>query len=95
MCGGKRIGVWPYCNTTFAEGWYLKLVDKSIPKEQKSLEKLCEDFKEAFVSKDLQDWAFQTIYSLTMDQFHGNFNQFSTALRLAQYTVVSKPITSW
>ena len=54
---------------TFMEGWYLKLVDDTIPKSEKSLKKLCRDFKEAFILKDLQDQAHQTIYSLTMDQF--------------------------
>ena len=69
---------------TFAEGWYPKLADESVPKEQKSLEKLCEDFEEAFVLKDLQDQTHQTIYSLTMDQFCGDFDQYATVFRLAQ-----------
>ena len=51
---------------------------------EKGLEQLCNDFEEAFIPKDLQDQACQTIYSLTMDQFQGNFNQYATVFRLAQ-----------
>ena len=68
----------------FAEGWCLKLVDDSIPKIEKTLEKLDNKFEEVFIPKDLQDQAQQTIYSLTMDQVRGDFDQFATAFHLAQ-----------
>lgn len=55
-----------------------------ISESKKGLKKLCSDFEEAFILKDLQDWACQTIYSLTMDQFQGDFNQCAMAVRLAQ-----------
>ena len=67
----------------FIEGWYLKLIDATIPENEKTLGKLCNDFEEAFIPKDLQDQAQQTIYSLTMDQFRGDFDQFATAFCLA------------
>ena len=38
---------------TFVEGWYLKLMDESIPDTKKALERLCTEFEEAFVLKDL------------------------------------------
>ena len=41
----------------FAEGWYLKLMDATIPENEKVLSKLCDDFEEAFIPKDLQDQA--------------------------------------
>ena len=69
---------------TVTEGWYLKLTNDSIPEDQKSLEKLCNYFEEAFILKTLQDQAHQTIYSLSMDQFQGDFDQYTTAFRLAQ-----------
>ena len=70
--------------TIFVKGWYLKWANPAIPESEKTFKKLCAAFEETFILKDLQDWACQTIYSLTMDQFNGNFNQYATALRLAQ-----------
>ena len=69
---------------TFAEWWYLKLIADNVPKDQKNFKKLCDDFEEALIMKHLQDWACQIIYSLSMDQFWGNFDQYTTAFRLAQ-----------
>ena len=69
---------------TFAEGWYMKLANPGIPDSEKTFKKLCKAFKEAFVSKDLKDQAHQTIYSLNMDQFNGDFDKYSTVFKLAQ-----------
>ena len=69
---------------TFTEGWYLKLVDTAIPKSEKTFKKLCDAFEETLIPKDVKDQACQTVYSLTMDQFNGDFNQYATAFRLAQ-----------
>ena len=56
----------------------------TIPQSKKTFEKLCAIFEETFILKDLKDQAQQTVYSLSMDQFNGNFDQYSTAFRLAQ-----------
>ena len=69
---------------TFAEGWYMKLANPGIPDSEKTFKKLCKAFEEAFVPKDLKDWACQTVYSLSMDQFNGDFDEYSTAFKLAQ-----------
>ena len=66
------------------EGCYLKLVNKAIPNSEKTFKKLCKVFKEAFIPKDIKDQAHQTIYSLSMDQFNSDFDQYATAFRLAQ-----------
>ena len=42
---------------TFAEGWYMKLVDPTIPKSKKTIKKLCKAFEETFILKDIKDWA--------------------------------------
>ena len=69
---------------TFAEGWYMKLANPVIPDSKKTFKKLCKAFEEAFVPKDIKDRACQTIYSLSMDQFNGDFNKYSTAFKPAQ-----------
>ena len=69
---------------TFAEGWYMKLANPGIPDLEKTFKKLCKAFEEAFVPKDLKDRARQTVYSLNMDQFNGDFDEYSTAFKLAQ-----------
>ena len=69
---------------TFAEGWYMKLVNPAIPDLEKMFDKLCKAFEETFIPKDIKDQACQTIYSLSMDQFNGNFDQYSTTFKLAQ-----------
>ena len=69
---------------TFAEGWYMKLANLVIPESKKTFKTLCKAFEEAFVLKDIKDQAHQTVYSLSMDQFNGNFNEYSTAFKLAQ-----------
>ena len=69
---------------TFAEGWYMKLANPAIADTEKTFKKVCNAFKEAFVPKDIKDWAHQTVYSLSMDQFNGDFNEYSTAFKLAQ-----------
>ena len=69
---------------TFAKGWYMKLANPGIPNSEKTFKKLCKAFKEAFVPKDLKDRAHQTVYSLNMDQFNGDFDEYSTAFKLAQ-----------
>ena len=69
---------------TFSEGWYMKLANPGIPDSEKTFKKLCKAFEEAFVLKDLKDRACQTVYSLNMDQFNGDFDKYSTAFKLAQ-----------
>ena len=69
---------------TFAKGWYMKLANPGIPDSEKTFKKLCKAFEEAFVPNDLKDRACQTVYSLSMDQFNGDFNEYSTAFKLAQ-----------
>ena len=69
---------------TFAEGWYMKLANPGISDSEKTFKKLCKAFKEAFVLKDLKDQARQTVYSLNMDQFNGDFDEYSTTFKLAQ-----------
>ena len=69
---------------TFTEGWYLKLANNDIPPNQKTFTKLDEDFHQAFIPKDLEGWACQEVNSLTMEQFRGDFDQYSSAFRLAQ-----------
>ena len=69
---------------TFAEGWYMKLANPGIPDSEKTFKKLCKAFEEAFIPKDLKDRARQTVYSLNMDQFNGDFDEYSTAFKLAQ-----------
>ena len=69
---------------TFTEGWYLKLSNNKVPKDKKTFKKICTAFEETFILKDLKDQACQTIYSLNMDQFNGNFDKYTTAFRLAQ-----------
>ena len=69
---------------TFAEGWYMKLANPAIPESEKTFKKLCKAFEEAFVPKDLKDRARQTVYSLSMDKFKGDFDEYSTAFKLAQ-----------
>ena len=69
---------------TFAEGWYTKLANLAIPDSKKTFKKLCKAFEEAFVTKDLKDRARQTVYSLSMDQFNRDFDEYSTTFKLAQ-----------
>ena len=69
---------------TFAEGWYMKLANPRIPDSEKTFKKLCRAFEEAFVPKDLKDQAHQTVYSLSMDKFNGDFDKYSTAFKLPQ-----------
>ena len=52
---------------TFAEGWYLKLINEAIPEKEKTFKKLCNAFEETFIPKDIKDQAHQTIYSLNMN----------------------------
>ena len=68
----------------FTEGWYIKLVNKAIPDSEKTFKKLCTAFEEAFILKDVKDRARQTVYSLSMDQFNRDFDQYATTFRLAQ-----------
>ena len=69
---------------TFMEGWYLKLINEAIPDLEKTFKKLCVAFEETFILKDVKDKAHQTVYSLSMDQFNDDFNQYATTFRLAQ-----------
>ena len=69
---------------TFTEVWYIKLVNPAIPESEKTFKKLCNTFEETFILKHIKDWACQTVYSLNMDQFNGDFDQYATTFRLAQ-----------
>ena len=69
---------------TFTKGWYMKLANLAIPDSEKTFKKICKAFEEAFVPKDVKDQACQTVYSLSMDQFNGDFDEYSTAFKLAQ-----------
>ena len=40
---------------TFAKGWYLKLINKAIPNEEKTFKKLCDASEETFILKDIKD----------------------------------------
>ena len=55
-----------------------------MPEVEKTFKKLCKAFEETFIPKDIKDLAHHTIYSLSMDQFNGDFNQYTTTFRLAQ-----------
>ena len=68
---------------TFIEGWYNKLANTLIPESQK-MYKFCDSFEETFILKDLKDMTCQTVYSLSMDQFNGDFDKYATAFRLVQ-----------
>ena len=68
----------------FAKGWYIKLVNTVIPNSEKTFKKLCNAFEETFIPKDIQDRARQMVYSLSMDQFNSDFDQYTTTSRLAQ-----------
>ena len=70
--------------STFTEGWYLKLINTDIPESKKTFKKLCDTFEETFIPKDIKDQACQTVYSLSMNQFNGDFDQYATTFRLAQ-----------
>ena len=62
----------------------MKLANPRVPESEETFKKLCRAFEEAFVPKDLKDRARQTVYSLNMDQFNGDFDEYSTAFKLAQ-----------
>ena len=62
----------------------MKLANPGIPDSEKTFKKLCKAFEEAFVPKDLKDRARQTVYSLNMDKFNRDFDEYSTAFKLAQ-----------
>ena len=62
----------------------MKLANLVIPDSEKTFKKVCKAFEEAFIPEDFKDQAYQTIYSLSMDQFNGDFDEYSTAFKLAQ-----------
>ena len=62
----------------------MKLANPGIPDSEKTFKKLCKAFEEAFIPKDLKDRARQTVYSLSMDKFKGDFDEYSTTFKLAQ-----------
>ena len=87
----KKITVLTFLNklskgrgATFAKGWYMKLANPAMADTEKTFKKVCNGFEEAFIPKDLKDQAHQMVYSLSMDQFNGDFNKYSTAFKLAQ-----------
>ena len=69
---------------TFAEGWYMKLTNPSIPDSETTVDKLYDAFKEIFIPKDITDQAHQDIYSLCMEQLDRDFNKYSVAFKLTQ-----------
>ena len=69
---------------TFAEGWYLKLTNPSTPDLEIMVNKLYVAFKETFIPRDIQDQACQDIYSLSMKQLNGDFDEYSVAFKLTQ-----------
>ena len=62
---------------------YLKLENDDVPPDQKTFAKLDEDFHQTFVPRDLEDQAWQEVYSLSMEQFKGDFDQYASAFWLA------------
>ena len=40
---------------TFTEGWYIKLVNHTIPNSEKTVKKLCDTFEETVIPKDIKD----------------------------------------
>ena len=62
----------------------MKLANPGIHDSEKTFKKLCRAFEEAFVPKDLKDRAHQMVYSLCMNQFNGDFDEYSTTFKLAQ-----------
>ena len=69
---------------TFAKGWYLRLANLAIPESEKTVKKLCNAFEETFIPKDIKDQACQTVYSLNMDMFNRDFDEYATAFKPAQ-----------
>ena len=69
---------------TFAEGWYMKQENPDISDKEQSANKLFKDFEKTFILRDIQDRAQQDVYSLSMEQFDGDFDQYSVAFKLAQ-----------
>ena len=70
--------------STFAEGWHLKLINLLILDSEITVNKLYAAFEETFVLKDIKDQAQQDIYSLSMKQFNGDFDQYSVVFKLTQ-----------
>ena len=62
----------------------MMLANLVIPESEKTFKKLCKAFEAAFIPKDIKGRACQTVYSLSMDQFNGDFDKYSTAFKLAQ-----------
>ena len=69
---------------TFTEGWYMKLTSPNSPDLELTVNKLYVAFEETFVPRDIMDQAHQDIYSLSMNQLNGDFDQYSIAFKLAQ-----------
>ena len=63
----------------FTEGWLNKLANEEIPDNEKLFQKICETFEESFIPKDIKDRARQTVYSLSMDMFNEDFNEYTMA----------------
>ena len=40
---------------TFTKGWYMRLANLAIPDSEKTFKKLCKNFEEAFVLKNIKD----------------------------------------
>ena len=70
--------------STFAEGWYMKLTNPSIPDSEIMVNKLYVAFEKTFIPRDIMDQARQDIYSLSMNQLNGDFDQYSIAFKIAQ-----------
>ena len=63
----------------------MKISNAVVPNEEKTFDKLEEAFLEAFISKDLEYYAQQLVYSLSTEKHcQGNLDLYSTEFRLTQ-----------
>ena len=68
----------------FAKGWYNKIANEDIPESATTFKKILEVFKEAFIPRDVKDRARQSIHTLNMEMFKGDFDKYATTFCLAQ-----------
>ena len=68
----------------FTEGWYNKLARDDLPESAMSYKKILEAFEEAFIPWDVKDRARQSIHTLNMEMFNGDFDEYATVFCLAQ-----------
>ena len=68
----------------FTKGWYNKIANEDVPESATTFKKILEAFEEAFIPRDMKDRARQSIHSLNMEMFKGDFDEYATAFQLAQ-----------